>query len=400
MNKEDLLSRQGFCMLPFIHLCIFQNGIVQPCCMNHTTLGNTKTQSLEQIYSNKNENLIDFRKTLLGDKLPKSCVKCEDIEKYKGDSYRSHSNTDYGYLLDYIDISSEESLINNEKIFLWDVRFSNLCNLKCLICNPSDSSRIAEDEDGGKIVSAFNDVDEFVVEFEKRIDNIKEINFAGGEPLLIRDHYKILELLIKHEKFDVVLRYNTNGTVISLGDKNVIEYWKYFKKVNVNFSLDAGWEQFEYLRYGSNWQVTLQNLRRVRYFAPHANIALNIVVMALNVLYLRELYEFLVEEQIITNGLNLIPVFGKDYYKITVLPDSLKETVLKYYQEWEDSLTNSSTPYSLIPSIHMVKNIIINDKDTSYNLPELKKHTLIKDKQRGTDFYATFPKLKDIFKDV
>jgi MoaA/NifB/PqqE/SkfB family radical SAM enzyme len=369
--------------------------------MNHLKLGNTKKQSIEEIYSNKNKNLTDFRKTLLGNSLPESCVKCEDIEKHKGLSYRRGSNYNYGYLLNHIDISSEQALINNEKLFLWDVRFSNLCNLKCIICRPEDSSRIAEDEDGGKMISAFNDVDSFIVEFEKQINNIVEINFAGGEPLLIKDHYKILELLIKYEKFDVVLRYNTNGTVISLGDKNVIEYWKYFKNVNVNFSLDAGWEQFEYLRYGSNWEIALQNLRRVRHFAPHVSIALNIVVMALNVLYIRQLYEFLLDEQVVNNGLNFIPVFGKDYYKVTVLPNNLKEKVLKYYQEWEDSLNNSPDVHSsVIQAIQMVKNIIINDKDTSYNLSVLKKHTLIKDKQRGTDFYTTFPELKDIFENV
>jgi len=401
MNSGDLLSRKGFCILPFVHTCIFQHGGAQPCCMNHLSLGNTHRQSIEDIYSKKNKKLTDFRKTLLGDSLPISCVKCEDIEKHDGISYRNSSNYKYGYLLNHIDISSEEVLINNENIFIWDIRFSNLCNLKCLICSPTDSSRIAEDHNGGKMISAFNEVNEFIVEFEKRIDHIVEINFAGGEPLLIKDHYQILELLIKHEKFDVVLRYNTNGTVISLGDKNVIEYWKYFKTVQVNFSLDAGWEQFEYLRYGSNWEITLEHLRKIRDLVPHVSTSVNIVIMALNVLYIRQMYEFLLEERIINRGLNVIPVFNKDYYRISVLPDNLKEKVLEYYQEWENSLNDSSNTHSsVIPAIQMVKSMIINEKDTSCDLSELKKHTLIKDKQRGTDFYATFPELKDIFKDV
>lgn len=401
MIREDLLSRKGFCILPFLHSCVFQNGKAQPCCINHLTLGNTKKQSLEEIYSNKNKHLTNLRKELLGDSLPLSCVKCEDIErKYDGLSYRNHSNKTYGHLLNYIDINNEEALINNEKIFLWDIRFSNLCNLKCLICRPMDSSRIAEEEEDGKMLNAFNDVDDFIVEFEKHIDNVVEINFAGGEPLLIKDHYKILELLIKYEKFDVVLRYNTNGTTISLGNQNVIEYWKYFKNVNVVVSLDAGGKQFEYLRYGGNWEIVLQNLRRIRYFSPHVAISVNIVIMALNILYIRQLYECLVDEQLInTNGLNFIPLSGKHYYQVSVLPANLKETALQYYQDWENSLDNSDQ-LLLIQLIRMVKNMITNNKDTSYNLSELKKHTLIKDKQRGTDFYTTFPELKDIFKGI
>jgi len=401
MTPSNLLDRKGFCVLPFIHSCIFQNGNAQPCCMNYLPLGNTKEQTLEEIYSTKNKKLIDFRKDFLGDSLPQSCFKCTDMEnKYNGKSYRNISNNAFGHLLNRIDISSEEVLINNEKLLLWDIRFSNLCNLKCIICRPEDSSRIAEEEEEGKLVSAFNNIDEFIHAFEKQIDNIVEINFAGGEPLLIKEHYKILELLIKYEKFNVILRYNTNGTTISLGNKEVIEYWKYFKKVNINFSLDAGWEQFEYIRYGSNWEIVLQNLRRIRYFAPHVNIQICIVLIALNALYTRQLYEFLIEETILNHESHLyfIPIFGKDYYEVSVLPANLKEKALQYYQDWEDSLKDSGRTV-IMQSIQTAKNMITS-KDTSYNLPELKKRTLIKDKMRGTDFYKTFPELKDIFDNV
>jgi len=120
----------------------------------------------------------------------------------------------------------------------------------------------------------------------------------------------------------------------------------------------------------------------------------------LNILYIRQLYECLVDEQLInTNGLNFIPLSGKHYYQVSVLPANLKETALQYYQDWENSLDNSDQ-LLLIQLIRMVKNMITNNKDTSYNLSELKKHTLIKDKQRGTDFYTTFPELKDIFKGI
>lgn len=401
MNLDNLLSRKGFCVLPFLHSCIFQNGQVQPCCLNNLKLGNVKTQSIEEIYSNNNKNLIDFRKATLGDILPVSCGKCGDIEKHNGLSYRHSSNSNYGYLLNNIDISSEEALVNNEKIFLWDIRLSNLCNLKCLICQPFDSSRIAIEENKGSLVSAFRNFDEFLVAFKKQINNLIEINFAGGEPLLIQNHYKILDFLIRHEKFETVLRYNTNGTNLSLRDKNITEYWKHFKNVMVNVSLDAGWKQFEYLRFGSNWKTTLQNLRTIRRSVPHVEINLNIVIMAFNVLYIRQLYEFLISEQILNGGLIFIPVHGKDYYEVTVLPARLKEQVLKHYQEWEDSLGDSHDSNSTVRrSIQLVKNILINDHDTSYKLPLLKKHTLMKDRMHNTDFYFTFPELKDIFKDV
>jgi MoaA/NifB/PqqE/SkfB family radical SAM enzyme len=123
MNKQDLLNSDSFCILPFVHACIWQTGQAQPCCINETKLGDVKQQSIEEIYSSKNKTLINFRKEFLADKLPESCFKCKEVEDYQAQSYRQHSNMRYQHLLDQIDTSSEESLISNEKLFLWDIRF-------------------------------------------------------------------------------------------------------------------------------------------------------------------------------------------------------------------------------------------------------------------------------------
>jgi MoaA/NifB/PqqE/SkfB family radical SAM enzyme len=399
MNAEELLNKKGFCILPFVHSCIWQTARAHPCCMNHYVLGELATNSIEEIYSNKNDTLTNFRKPFLTDTLHESCYKCKDIEDHGGNhSYRLESNRKYSHLLKHFD--TEEELINNEKIFLWDVRFSNLCNLKCLICQPIDSSRIAEEEQDGGLKNAFTDVDEFINYFEKHIDSVIEMYFAGGEPLLIKDHYKILELLIKYKKFDVNLRYNINATTISLGNKNVVDLWKQFKNVRISVSIDAGWEQFEYIRYGANWQEAINNLKYIRTHAPNVQILLGVVITILSLFYTKDLYNFLINEDIISTGsMHLMQVYGKDYYRPSNLTEDLKEKALKYYADWGQELQDKKDANSLINDIRLFQTLIKVPASAEL-LNKLKVRTEHKDQIRKTDFYKTFPILKDLFNNV
>jgi MoaA/NifB/PqqE/SkfB family radical SAM enzyme len=396
MNKQDLLNSDSFCILPFVHACIWQNGRAQPCCINVTDLGDVKKQSIEEIYSGKNNTLINFRKEFLSDELPKSCFKCKEVEDYQGISYRQTSNMRYQHLLDQIDISSDESLVANEKLFLWDIRFSNLCNLKCVICHPLDSSRIADDNGNTSLISAFDNTDEFISYFEKQIDNVVEIYFAGGESLLIEDHYKILDLFIKHKKFDVRLRYNTNATVSSLKDKEITEYWKHFQHVRISVSLDAGWEQFEYIRFGSKWEIALENLRRFRSEVPHVYIHIGIVVTILNIFYIRQLHEFLVNENIIqSEDMYFLVVYGRTYLRPETLPGRLKEKALAYYKKWQAETVSQP----LIDQIELIINMLGNT-NTKPQLTTLKNKMAQFDKSRNTNFFETFKELEGIFDEI
>lgn len=404
MNKQDLLKSKSFCILPFAQACVWQDGYVQACCLNDHRLGYTYEQTTKEIFSPNNEKLKDFRKEFFSDKLPDSCQKCRDYENLDSSSYRIDSNRMYGHLLDEMDISSEESLINNEKVFLWDIRLSNLCNLKCLICRGSDSSRLAEEENKyPALYKAFNNPEEFIDFFEEQIDNLREIYFVGGEPLLLVEHYKLLDLLIKHKKFNIRLRYNTNGTTIVLGNRKITDYWKHFTNIDASFSIDAGWEQLEYIRNGAVWTEVLENLKTLKKETPHAKVVLGIVITILNIFHIRKLYEFLVNEKLIQPvHFHLMNVYNKDYYRPTTLPPKLKEKAMQEYQDWKADVENKELDYleksQLLHYINFVINLL-NSADTSHHLAEFKQKTLYYDKIRGTDFFKTFPELKEIFED-
>jgi sulfatase maturation enzyme AslB (radical SAM superfamily) len=88
-------------------------------------------------------------------------------------------------------------------------------------------------------------------QLQPHIPYLEQIYFAGGEPLMMEEHYRILKELVKREMFDVKLIYNTNFSRLTLKDDNVLDYWKLFNNVSIGASLDGMGPRAEYIRKGT-----------------------------------------------------------------------------------------------------------------------------------------------------
>ena len=405
MNKQDLLKSKHFCIQPFIHACVWTDGRALPCCINQKyILGNTKTTPITEIYSNNNDKLVALRKEMLdGPELPKSCSRCGNMEdNYADNSYRYYSNKHYGHLLDDIQINNDGT-ITDSKILTWDVRFSNLCNLKCRTCDSINSSKIAEEERKyiGKSIQvlkeAFNDTEEFFEFFESNINVIEEIYFCGGEPLLLAEHYRILDLLVKYEKFDTVLRYNTNCTKIGFKDKNVVDdYWVKFKHVRLGLSLDAGWEQLAYIRHGSDWDTVLKNLTYIVSNCPHAFMQLSPTISILNAFHVSKLHKFLVDNQLMKlNDIYFNILTYPDFYSVTSLPPELKEQVKQHWEDYKQYVESVGANEHLIEEINKVIRYIYT-VDQTHTLDNFRKETTLKDNLRSESARELFPEQHSI----
>lgn len=264
MDKNKLLESKHFCILPFISSRIW-HGAVVPCCVNHEIVfGNSETDDFKDIYSNSNSVLREFRKELInGPELPVSCNRCAFSEQSGNTSYRIHSNNQWKHVVDDIDFDQEGNL-KEFNIRLWDgIGYTNLCNLKCRMC-PSYLSTTNREEEvkynlpmkqiapahkvqfekfkdkyKGILISSFDDINKLYDFFNQHIDTTEEIKFEGGEPMIMEENYKLLELLIKHNRTDVALHYCTNMTKLSLKNYDILNLWKHFKNVQVHASLDA-----------------------------------------------------------------------------------------------------------------------------------------------------------------
>ena len=169
------------------------------------------------------------------------CRICYHQEKLLAGSQRLEKNNSYHLNKD----NKKQSLLKNTdkrtgklkslQIEYLDIRFSNLCNFKCRDCNhyfssswwdeakklnePWNSSLYDFKKYNKDTLPKVIDADEYGGLMEKidpilKSKNLKFIYFAGGEPLITENHYKVLERLIELKK-KPSLWYNTNFSTLS-----------------------------------------------------------------------------------------------------------------------------------------------------------------------------------------
>ena len=169
----------------------------------------------------------------------------------------------------------------------WDSKFA----LKCRSCGPKHSSSwvpdaikiwgkkkyMAENKKGLNIVDDIEGQSKLTF-LEDQIKHVERIYFAGGEPMMMDDHWYILELLKKHKRFDVRIMYNTNMARLDWKGKNVIDYWKLWDpgKIEIWPSLDEYGERAELVRSGTIWPKTLKNIETIIHLAAQPGVRISI----------------------------------------------------------------------------------------------------------------------------
>ena len=376
-----------FCSAPFVHLHIDKNGDVLPCCgaqdRINTLFGNINDKSIEEIY---NGNVIKkFRNDLLNDVPSLACEGCYQIEKNGGESYRKWFNKTYP-------VSNDE--INIKYV---DIRFSNFCNFKCRMCDGESSSSLKSEElklnnitDTSSIIEI--DKDKVFDFFITNMDNIDKIYFAGGEPLIMDDHYKLLELLIQNNKTNITLSYNTNLSTLQYKGKSIMDMWNKFKNVEIYASLDGTHEIGEYIRDGLNYKKFEDNFFTIRDNCPDAKVSINICVNIFNIFHLFKMLPYVYEQKILDPNNFTINILTTPYYQnITVLPTDLKN-------KWVDEFNLFKGNYSgddynnIIHQMEIVMNHL-QSKDESEHLNQfydvVKKYDII----RNRDFFKLYNNL-------
>lgn len=286
-------SSKTFCMHPFTGLATREDGAVKICCRSEP-VGYIQNQSLEQIWNN--DTVRTVRKQVLNNERPAVCAPCFRLEDQGVESLRQRHIRDsfpdarvnlYPNALD----SLADDYAMPFELPTIEIKINNLCNLKCRMCNPLDSTQwrdwkkieqFYKDEDNYLVkavddlnlmekpfVSLFEDRDDFWENLEKLLPYFKRVEFAGGEPLMDPAHYRILDLLAKNGK-NIELKYATNGTVTGIkGNRTIHDYWPKFKRISVNVSIDGIHNVYNYIR--SNGDFT-QVEETVKIFKSFPNV--------------------------------------------------------------------------------------------------------------------------------
>lgn len=407
---QRLTESKTFCMLPWVHMHAFPDGRAYPCCLAEYfhPVGDLRKNTMEEVWNQLPYR--NLRQNMLLEQSSKQCTKCYEQEEHGAFSMRNDSNRNYGHLIKEVDQTQSDGTHPEFKIRYWDVRFSNLCNFSCRSCGPIFSSNWYNDHvrlydrkpdvlgrDMARVEYTTGNEDSMIEQMLPHVPYLEQVYFAGGEPLIMKEHYFMLEKLIELGKTDVRIQYNTNFSELHYKDKHVFEYWKHFKNVSVGASLDASGDRAELMRRGTNWQQAVANRQRMKAEVPHVDFYISATVSAMNVLHVLDFHREWTELGLIkAKDFNINICQSPEWYRVDIFPEKFKqEVVIPAYErhiawlEPQDTLQRATTGYR-----SLVK--LMQANDASHLLPRFREEIKKLDTIRNEDFWKVFPELNDL----
>ena len=454
-----------FCALPWMHLSTRPSGHMRVCCTANASAvqdkdstnktiseagvlrrddgkpANLATTSLLDAWNN--EYMKSVRRMMLRGERPASCLKCFKEEDAGHRSKRQWETSKWINeigLEEIIDETTVEGAVP-PKVRYIDLRLGSKCNLACVMCSPHDSSKWVKEykqiwptlenkrlkssmeweKESGKLAWSGGSYawhkknPEFWKDFYEQVPTLRQLYWAGGESLIMDEHYEVLEKIIEmgYAK-NIELRYNSNGIE---WQSNLFDLWKEFKNVIMHFSIDAYGEQNYFIRYPAKWKRVVNQLHKMDDY-PYDNLRLTTAtcITALNIFYLPEFITWKLEEdwKILNKfpaGAGMIDLhlaYWPPQLNCKVLPDWFKkETTLKYqdFGKWlksnwrkcngVESLTWNEwkeLPYGIKRLEGLVS--FMNTEDWSERLPETVEWCYKVSEKRDLDFNKIFPDLE------
>ena len=334
-------------MHPFTGLATREDGAIQVCCRSHP-IGNIQDNTLEQIWNN--DTMLRIRRQVLSGERPPECAPCFNLEDQGVESLRQR----------HIKGTIPEARINLyphtplQEVMPFEfptmeIKLNNLCNLKCRMCHPMDSTswndwKEVEEfyvKENNFMVKAiedlnlmrkpyldkFDDNPNWWDSFEKLLPHFRRVEFAGGEPLMDPQHFRILDML-KPYGHQIEIKYATNGTTLGISKGRTIhEYWPHFRSVAVNVSIDGIGNVYEYIRGNGDWNQVVQNIKEIQTIPNVTRIVGAVAVQVSNVLILDKMIELFLDKLGIVFYTNMVQY--PNVLSVQVLPSNLKHLAVQ-----------------------------------------------------------------------
>ena len=437
-----------FCVLPWIHLATRPNGDMRLCCTaNASGAGEdhevglikgddgrpanfAKTTPMEAW---NNQYMRNVRLDMLNGNKPASCMGCYKEEE-QGIVSKRIWETGTWYKDEGIDIpdlikQTEEDGTVPEQLQYLDLRLGHTCNIKCVMCSPHDSSKWVQDwkllypqlenpevkQQMGWEKKEFNnkwhEKDTFWGELYKQIPNLKQVYFAGGEPLMIKEHKMFIKEIIRQGyQSSILLRYNSNGLLV---DNELIDLWSKFRKVKFAVSVDAIEQRDDYIRYPTKFDEVSRTLHLLDSTPDNIHVSMATAVQIFNIKHLPDFIKWKVNQNfkkmnvglvggvLMGGGLvNMHLVHIPTFLNITILPKEDKEDVHRRFADFKEWLWNNYTqdddywnvnPYGWKRWEALLEHM--DSVDNSYRLSGFKEYVTKLDKIRNLNAASVFPEL-------
>ena len=348
LSKKELMESEAFCVIPWIHMHPWPDGRVFTCCLSelHSPVGNLNEQTLEEVWNG--DELKKFRLDMLNHKKLSNCNRCYEQESHGHQTLRQRSNGEYIMLennehgtaqFEAVKATHEDGTVDGVNMTYMDIRFSNICNMRCRSCGPDLSSLWFNDATDSQFnktpTQAIHQIKkgstDFLETFDPYLDTVEKIYWAGGEPLIMDEHWYIMNKLVDmgrtKENTPMRIYYNTNFSKLTYKDNDAVELWKKFESVGIGASIDASGKRGEYLRKGTIWKDLVANRQRLHDEAPEIrDFHVSCTVSIFNALNITDFYRELVDTKFIEiEGFAVNILLGQEFQRATVLPKHLRE---------------------------------------------------------------------------
>ena len=372
-------------MHPFTGLATREDGAIKICCRSHP-IGHIQDNTLEQIWNNNNMRRI--RQQVLHGERPTECDSCFRLEDQGVESLRQR----------HIENKIPESRINlypnaleglNSdmtmpfKIPTMEIKLNNLCNLKCRMCHPMDSTSwndwdqveefykkennfmVALIQDlnlkNKPYLDKFEDSDNWWKSFEKNLPYFQRVEFAGGEPLMDPQHYRILDMLKPYAN-NIEIKYATNLTTLGISKgRTVWDYWPQFKSIAVNVSLDGVGDVYNYIRGNGDWNKVVDNIKKIQNMPNISRIVGACTVQISNVLSIDKIMEVFLNELGIVFYANKVE--HPKHLSAQVLPPALKILAVQRLESMRERIFD----FKLIKKHKILEKITMDQIDFTIN---------------------------------
>ena len=411
-----------FCMHPFTGLATREDGAIKVCCRS-APIGYIQDETLEQAWNN--DTMREVRRQVLNDERPEVCKPCFDLEDQGVQSLRQRHIAGvipearinlYPNALDALD----DDYAMPFEIPTMEIKLNNLCNLKCRMCNPLDSTSwkdwnevkpYYEKEDNilipiidkltdtpGKYIGPFDNSDNWWNSFEKLLPFFRRVEFAGGEPLMDPYHYKILDMLAPYGE-NIEIKYATNGTTLGIkGGRTIHDYWPKFKSIAVNVSIDGIHDVYEYIRGNGKFEEIEENIKVFKEF-PNVSVVGAFTVQANNIMQICDVIDYFL------NDMGIVFYSHRVNYPMALsaqtLPPELKQKVVSDLKDMQIKILD----YAVIQENELLKTVTLQQIQDNINFLEAKcmydthwqdciNFNRALDKTRGQDFFSVNPEFK------
>jgi sulfatase maturation enzyme AslB (radical SAM superfamily) len=299
-----------------------------------------------------------------------------------------------------------------------EIKLNNLCNLKCRMCNPLDSTswkdwdqvtEFYKKEDNilipiveslvtkpGQYIGPFDNSDNWWSSFEKLLPFFRRVEFAGGEPLMDPYHYKILDKLAEYGD-NIELKYATNGTTLGIkGGRTIHDYWPKFRSVAVNVSIDGVHDVYEYIRGNGKFSVIEENIKVFKSFPNVSRVVGAFTVQANNIMQIDKVIDYFI------NTLGIVFYSHRVTYPMAlsaqVLPPELKQGVVDKLEVMKETVLT----YKWIQDNDLLREVTLQQIQDNINFLQARcmyeshwkdciNFNRALDKTRGQDFLAANP---------